>query len=225
MILSAGEGRRMLPLTKERPKPLLKVGGRPLIVWHIERLVELGFVEIIINIAYLGYMIKEYLGDGERYGISIVYSDEQIEGGLETAGGIIKALPLLGDNPFLVINGDIWCDYPYNPLFDLNDSLAHLILVPNPSQHRDGDFALVDSRIKLEGEELLTFSGVGYYTPKLFDSIPYGRLPLAPILRELIAKDRISGEYYGGEWRDIGTPHRLEELHRELNSRAFEKFL
>ncbi len=212
MILSAGEGRRMLPLTKETPKPLLRVGGKPLIVWHIERLVEAGFREVIINIAYLGWKIRDYLGDGKRYGISIVYSDEQIEGGLETAGGIIKALPLLGDNTFLVINGDIWCDYHYNPLFKLGGSLAHLVLVPNPPQHIEGDFALIDNRVRLEGEKLLTFAGIGYYSPKLFDSIPYSRVALAPILREFIAKDKIAGEYYSGEWRDIGTPSRLEEL-------------
>jgi len=219
MILCAGLGNRMLPLTKHTPKPLLMVNNKPLVEWHIERLYRAGFREVIINIAYLGWMIKEYLGDGQRYGLSIIYSDEQLEGGLETAGGIIKALPLLGDKSFLVINGDIWCDYPYSNDFRLYDNLAHLILVPNPPQHPQGDFGLKDSRVILGSEKLYTFAGVGYYSPKLFDSIPYGKRPLAPILKESIKRGDISGEYYTKEWRDIGTPERLEELNSKFSGR------
>ena len=211
MILSAGLGNRMLPLTKHTPKPLLKVAGEPLIVWHIKRLVDAGFREVIINIAHLGWKIQEYLGDGSRYGISITYSDEQKEGALETAGGIIKALPLLGENPFLVLNGDIWSDYPYNPHFQLNQKLAHLILVPNPPQHPKGDFALEN------GSKRYTFAGVGYYSPQFFDTLPYGKQSLAPLLKEAIARNTISREVYKGEWRDIGTPQRLEELNRDLD--------
>ena len=212
MILAAGLGNRMRPLTDHRPKPLLEVAGKPLIVYHIEKLAAAGFGEIIINIAHLGYMIPETLGDGSRWGVKIIYSDEQEEGALESAGGIVKALPLLGDEPFLVVNGDVWCDYRFDAVFDLQDDLAYLILVDNPEHNAKGDFALKKGRVSNSGEVLHTFSGIGYYSPRLFDDLPYGKAPLAPLLREAIADGKVGGELYKGEWRDIGTPERLAEV-------------
>ena len=162
MILAAGLGNRMRPLTDHKPKPLLEVDGKPLIVYHIEKLSAAGFTEIIINIAHLGYMIPEALGDGTEWGIKITYSDEQEEGALESAGGIVKALPLLGNQPFLVVNGDVWCDYIFDSKFDLKDDLAHLILVDNPDHNANGDFAIEENCIQNEGEVKYTFSGIGY---------------------------------------------------------------
>ncbi len=209
MILSAGLGTRMRPLTDHTPKPLLKVGGKPLIVWHIERLREAGFREIVINVAYLGYRIIDYLGDGARYGIKILYSDEQQEGGLETAGGIIKALPLLSDR-FLVVNGDIWTDYPFNSSFKLkNNSLGHIILIDNPPHNLNGDFLLNGKRY--------TFSGVGYYSKEMFNELEYGKRKLAPLLFKAIDSNNLTMEHYRGEWYDIGTPQRLEKLDIKLS--------
>ena len=211
MILSAGLGTRMRPLTNHTPKPLLVAGDKSLIVWHIERLARLGFGEIIINIAHLGYMIPEYLGDGSKWNIRIIYSDEQQEGALESAGGIIKALPLLGDELFLVINGDIWCDYDFDIDYNLpKDKLANLILVPNPPHNPEGDFDLINNRVI--DEKAYTFSGIGYYSPKLFEDIDYGKKALAPMLREAMSRDEVVGELCNGYWFDIGTPQRLEEL-------------
>ncbi len=215
MILAAGRGERMRPLTDTTPKPLLEVGGIPLIVWHIERLAHEGFKEIIINIAHLGYKIPEALGDGSEWGVKLIYSDEQEEGALESAGGIIKALPLLGDEPFLVVNGDIWCDYDFEHVKALPQNiLAHLILVPNPEHNTKGDFALNES--KVVDNKQYTFSGIGYYSPKLFEGIAYGKTPLAPLLREAMRAGKVSGELYEGEWYDIGTPQRLEWLNAQL---------
>ncbi len=211
MILSAGLGSRMRPLTNHTPKPLLTVGGKPLIVWHIENLKRLGFREVVINVAYLGEQIIDYLGDGSKYGVDIQYSDEQEEGGLETAGGIIKALPLLSDT-FLVLNGDIWTDFSFNSNFCLEDeSLAHLILVDNPEHNREGDFYLSD------GLEKYTFSGIGYYSKKMFEDLEYGKQPLAPLLFKAIEAKKLTTEYYSGAWYDIGTPERLEFLEREIS--------
>ena len=218
MILAAGHGSRMRPLTNHTPKPLLKVGGKPLIVWHIEKLKNAGFQDIVINIAWLGDQIPDSLGDGSKFGLNIHYSDEQNEGALETAGGIVKALPLLGNMPFLVINGDIWCDYPLtnqNPI--AGDRLAHLILVNNPSHNPDGDFSLNDNVLKSEGSIKYTFSGIGYYHPKLFQDLPQGKRPLAPLLHKKMAISQITGEIFSGDWRDIGTPERLAKLDRDLN--------
>lgn len=212
MILAAGRGERMRPLSDHTPKPLLEVKGKPLIVHHIERLAKAGFKEIVINVAHLGFKIIESLGDGSRFGVKIIYSDEQEEGALESAGGIVKALPLLGDETFLVVNGDVWCDYEFDSSFELADDLAHLILVPKPDHNQDGDFALQDSRVKNYGDEKYTFSGIGYYSPKLFKGISYGKSALAPLLREAMLDDKISGSLYNGIWRDIGTPQRLEEI-------------
>jgi MurNAc alpha-1-phosphate uridylyltransferase len=221
MILAAGLGERMRPLTDHTPKPLLEVGGIPLIVWHIEKLAHNGFREIIINIAHLGHKIKKTLGDGSEWGVEIIYSDEQSEGGLETAGGIIKALPLLGSDSFLVINGDIWCDYDFDPDFRLDDGiLAHLILVPNPDHNIDGDFGLQGSIVRDGGKSRYTFSGIGYYSYELFVDLEYGKQPLAPILRGAMRDSRVTGEIFDGEWRDIGTPDRLDEINIDLYSKA-----
>ena len=219
MILAAGLGERMRPLTDRTPKPLLEVAGKPLIVYHIEKLALAGFSEIIINIAHLGHMIPDALGDGSTWGIKISYSDEQEEGALESLGGIVKALPLLGEETFLVVNGDVWCDYVFDASFDLKDNLAHLVLVPNPEHNSEGDFALVDKKVYDDGAKKFTFSGIGYYTPKLFKEQPYGSAPLAPLLRQAMQKEKVSGEVYRGVWRDIGTPQRLQEINQQQKER------
>ena len=213
----------MRPLTDHTPKPLLQAGGKPLIVWHIERLARAGIADIIINHAHLGEQIEAALGDGSRFGTHITYSPEGKA--LETAGGIANALPLLGDAPFAVINGDIWCDYDFAQLpacaaaMQASSDVAHLVLVDNPPYHPNGDFALNGSRIyPLPVSHpplpvLLTFSGIGIYQPALFAGIPRGSVaPLAPLLRAQIALDKVSGEHYRGLWTDVGTPQRLAEL-------------
>jgi len=215
MILAAGRGERMRPLTDHTPKPLLEVAGKPLIVWHIENLKKAGFSEIIINIAWLGDQIPKALGDGSAFDVNLQYSDEQKEGALETAGGIIKALPLLGNEPFLVVNGDVWCDIPYSNISLIkNEDLAHLVLVDNPEHNPDGDFALNDSRVKEIGDEKYTFSGIAYYHAEFFKGLERGKRPLAPLLLEKMRENKISGEYFAGDWRDIGTPERLEKLNQ-----------
>ena len=220
MILAAGLGSRMRPFTDTTPKPLLEVAGKPLIVWHIEKLAKGGFKEIVINIAHLGYKIPEALGDGSKWGVNIYYSDEQEEGGLESAGGIVKALLLLGNETFLVVNGDVWCDYEFNVNFKLDENiLAHLILVNNPRHNPKGDFSLEDGNVLNKQE--YTFSGIGYYSPELFKGLPYGKSPLGPLLRSKMSSRLVTGELYSGEWYDIGTPKRLEfinEKYRGLNS-------
>ncbi|MFT7003524.1 MAG: MurNAc alpha-1-phosphate uridylyltransferase [Sulfurimonas sp.] len=215
MILAAGRGERMRPLTDTLPKPLLEVRGKPLIVWHLEKLAASGFKEVVINIAHLGYKIPESLGDGSRWGLHITYSDEQAEGGLESAGGILKALSILGDKTFLVVNGDVFCDYKFNPNFDLKDKLAHLILVTNPNHNLNGDFALKDNVILNDAAIKYTFSGIGYYSPKLFSDLVYGKSPLAPLLRDSIKNKKVSGEVFKNMWHDIGTPQRLENINND----------
>lgn len=216
MILAAGLGTRMRPLTDHTPKPLLVAGGKPLIVWHIEKLARAGFHDIVINLAWLGWKIPQTLGDGSRWHVRLYYSDEQHEGALETAGGIIKALPLLGEKPFLVINGDVWCDYDCLPFTLVQNDLAHLVLVNNPSHNPSGDFAVENGRVSDTGEPRYTFSGIGYYHPKLFAGLAYGKQPLAPLLRAAMRNGQVSGEVFTGDWRDIGTPERLEELDQHL---------
>ncbi len=221
MILAAGHGTRMRPLTDHTPKPLLDVGGKPLIQWHIENLQKAGYHDIVINIAWLGDQIPEALGDGSRFGVSLQYSDEQNEGALETAGGIIKALPLLcegtGEDPFLVVNGDVWCDFPYTNINPIPENkLAHLILVNNPVHNPQGDFSLSNNIVSDGGDNTLTFSGIGYYDPKLFTGLAYGKQALAPILRERMKSKEISGEHFSGDWQDIGTPERLKTLNKQL---------
>ena len=212
MILAAGLGTRMRPLTDHRPKPLLEINYKALIIYHIEKLAKAGFEEVLINIAHLGFMIPEALGNGSQWGIRISYSDEQEEGALESAGGIVKALPLLGEKPFLVVNGDVWSDYSFDANFELGDALAHLVLVDNPDHNLKGDFGLEKGLVQNEGEPSYTFSGIGYYSPKLFASLVYGPAPLAPLLREAITAKKVMGEHYKGVWRDIGTPARLVEV-------------
>ncbi|MEW5904859.1 MAG: N-acetylmuramate alpha-1-phosphate uridylyltransferase MurU [Pseudomonadota bacterium] len=223
MILAAGRGERMRPLTDHTPKPLLPAGGKSLIVWHIERLVAAGITDLVINHAHLGLQIEQALGDGSRYDARIRYSDEGAA--LETAGGIAYALHLLGDEPFAVVNGDVYCDYHFAhlpqraALLANSDDLAHLVLVDNPEHNPKGDFCLAGDRIVTTPQipdtksRILTFSGIGLYKPALFASIPRGsKAPLAPLLRTQIAQGRISGEHHRGLWMDIGTPQRLEAL-------------
>jgi len=213
MILAAGRGERMRPLTDHTPKPLLKVGGKPLIVWHIERLVQAGFNQMVINHAHLGQKIEDALGDGKRWRAHIQYSPEQVA--LETAGGIANALPLLGDAAFLVVNGDTFSDIEYQQLKTAlaSGSLAHLVMVDNPTQHPNGDFALVNGLVQSHGDSQLTFSGVGVYHPDLFLPVRHGEAAkLAPLLRNAMLARRVSGQHHRGKWYDIGTPERLAEL-------------
>ena len=217
MILAAGRGVRMRPLTDARPKSLLTAGGKPLIVWQLEQLARAGFTDAVINHAHFGHMIEAELGDGSRFGVSIRYSPEREA--LETAGGIAQALPMLGTEPFLAINADIYSDYDFSALAGLNlqEGLAHLVLVSNPPQHPRGDFALQAGRVHETGGRLLTFSGIGVYAPRLFEGIaPRTKLALAPVLREAMAANRVSGEHYHGRWHDIGTAERLQALDAEL---------
>jgi len=216
MILAAGRGERMRPLTDSLPKPLLEVRGKPLIVWHLENLARNGFKEVIINMAHLGYKIPETLGDGSKYNLKIIYSDEQNSGALESAGGIKKALPLLGNAPFLVVNGDVFCDYEFDADFDLKDKLAHLILVPNPPHNQKGDFGLNGTLVVNHAKDMLTFSGIGYYSPQFFKDASQEKSPLAPLLREAITIKKISGEMFNKMWHDIGTPKRLKEINENF---------
>ncbi|MDG1074787.1 MAG: nucleotidyltransferase family protein [Methylophilaceae bacterium] len=213
MILAAGRGERMRPLTDHTPKPLLVVGGKPLIVWHLERLVGAGFHEIVINHAYLGQQIEATLGDGSRYGAQIRYSPEARA--LETAGGIANALPLLGNQPFLVVNGDVFCSIDFASLKTaLNTpNLAHLVMVNNPPQHVKGDFSLLAGKLSADAGDKLTFSGVGVYSPSLFQSIVLGEAAkLAPLLTQAMRASLVTGEHYLGVWHDIGTPERLQKI-------------
>jgi MurNAc alpha-1-phosphate uridylyltransferase len=222
MILAAGRGERMRPLTDHTPKPLLQAGGKPLIVWHIERLVRAGITDLVINHAHLGMQIEQALGDGSRFGARIDYSDEGTA--LETAGGIAFAQHLLGDEPFTVVNGDIYCDYDFSHLsaqassLANSDDMAHLVLVDNPEHNPQGDFGLLAQRVT-DTAPKLTFSGIGLYKPALFAGIARGsKAPLAPLLREQIAQNKISGEHHAGLWMDIGTPQRLDELDKRLHA-------
>jgi MurNAc alpha-1-phosphate uridylyltransferase len=212
MILAAGRGERMRPLTDKLPKPLLPVAGKPLIVSHIERLAEAGYRELVINHAHLGEMIEAELGNGAVWGVSIQYSPEPVA--LETGGGIYQALPLLGEEPFLVVNGDIWCDFDFSCLALKQGDMAHLVLVPNPEHHRQGDFQLIRGRVDQGEERRLTFSGIGVYHPHLFEFCKPEAFPLAPLLRQAMDKQQVSGECFNGLWMDIGTPQRLMELER-----------
>lgn len=217
MILAAGRGERMRPLTDHTPKPLLEAGGKPLIVHLIEGLRTAQFIDIVINHAHLGEQIEAALGDGAQWGVRIRYSAEGQA--LETAGGLAKALPLLNDEPFIAVNGDIYCEFDFSSLRErqLNNDLAHLVLVDNPAQHPRGDFALQDGRVHNSGPHMLTFSGIGLYRPALFASIPSGaKAGLAPLLRAECERQRVSGEHHTGVWRDIGTPERLAQIDAAL---------
>ena len=226
MVLAAGRGERMRPLTYQTPKPLLPVGGKPLIVWLLERMARAGLRDVVINHAHLGAQIEAALGDGSRWDLSIAYSPEP-EGALETAGGIANALPLLGfEEPFLVVNGDIWCDWNLAQAPNVlgPGDLAHLVLVPNPPHHPQGDFVLRGSEVGADGTadggaRSCTFSGIGVYRPQVFAEIRRGEpAKLAPLLRAAMAQRRVSGELHGGRWVDVGTPQRLAELDAELRA-------
>ncbi len=219
MILAAGRGERMRPLTDHTPKPLLPVGGKPLIVWHIERLAAAGFRDIVINHAHLGDRIEATLGDGSRFGVHIRYSAEGEA--LETAGGIAYALPLLGDAPFLVVNGDVYCEFDFGHLArqPAEGCVAHLVLVDNPPQHPAGDFVFEHGRLAEAGAARLTFSGIGVYRPELFSGIVRGsKARLAPLLHAGIAQGGVSAEHYRGRWVDVGTPERLQALDGDLRT-------
>ncbi|MGH8609092.1 MAG: N-acetylmuramate alpha-1-phosphate uridylyltransferase MurU [Gammaproteobacteria bacterium] len=213
IILAAGKGERMRPLTERIPKPLLEVGGKPLILYHIERLVCSGVTEIVINHGRLGEQIEAALGSGNRYGATIRYSPEGEEP-LETGGGIFNALGLLGGPVFIAVNADVWSEFPFARLPTEPVGLAHLVLVDNPPHHTGGDFALNGERVALEGETKLTFSGIGVYRPHLFHECDYGRFPLAPLLRQATAQGLVSGEHYRGLWLDVGTSERLRQVQR-----------
>lgn len=217
MVLAAGRGERMRPLTDRTPKPLLQVGGKPLIAYHLHALARAGFRQVVVNLSYLGHQVEQALGDGSTFGIELRFCHEG-EPPLETGGGIFHALPLLGDDPFVVINGDIWTDFPLERLRAPRDGLAHLVLVDNPAHHPEGDFVLQDGRVRADGVNALTFSGIGVYSPRLFAGCEPGRFPLAPLLRRAMADDAVSGEHYPGRWIDVGTPARLEALDRLLGA-------
>jgi MurNAc alpha-1-phosphate uridylyltransferase len=219
MILAAGRGERMRPLTDHTPKPLLCAGGKPLIVHHIERLADAGFRQLVVNHAHLGGQIEQALGNGAQWGVSIRYSAE--EHALETGGGIYRALPMLGEAPFLVVNGDVWTDLDFARFsrFRLT-GLAHLLLVDNPCHNPNGDFGLSGQQVQCSGGNLrLTFSGIGLYHPDLFHGCQSGSFPLAPLLRKAMAKEQVSGEHFTGCWMDIGTPERLDALDQKLAER------
>lgn len=235
MILAAGRGERMRPLTDRVPKPLLCAGGKSLIEYHLENLGQAGFDQIVINHAHLGQMIEAALGNGERYGVQIRYSHEPAA--LETAGGIANALPILkngaknnyGEQPFLTVNADIYCEIDFSTLLPTmrrmqtkpDEDLAHLVLVDNPAHHADGDFVLHSGRVALSGKNNLTFSGIGIYQPKFFKDIVAGSVAkLAPLLLQAIAANKISGEHYQGVWVDVGTPERLHLLDVQLRTSA-----
>ncbi len=220
MILAAGVGERMRPLTEHTPKPLLEVGGKPLIAWHIEALAALGLDELVINVSHLAGQIMEWCGDGSRWGVRICYSREPEP--LETAGGIHRALPLLGDAPFLVVNGDVWTSFPLQRLLarrNLPAGAAHLVLVDNPPQHPDGDFCVTTGggvSARPPDTRGLTYAGIGVYTAGFFAGMAPGKLPLRPLLDAAIARGRVSGEHFRGAWTDVGTPQRLRELDARL---------
>ncbi|MCI9876264.1 N-acetylmuramate alpha-1-phosphate uridylyltransferase MurU [Pseudomonas atacamensis] len=211
MILAAGKGERMRPLTLTTPKPLVRAAGVPLIEYHLRALAAAGFNEVVINHAWLGQQIEDHLGDGSRFGLSIQYSPEGEP--LETGGGIFRALSLLGDDAFLVVNGDIWTDYDFSVLHQPINGLAHLVLADNPPHHPKGDFTLIDGKVQ-DGEpdaQTLTYSGIGVLHPQLFDGCSDGAFKLAPLLRNAMAKGEVTGERLKGHWVDVGTHERLAE--------------
>lgn len=218
MILAAGRGERLRPLTDTTPKPLIKVAGKSLIEYHIENLRHSGITDIVINTAWLADVIHQQLGDGSSFGVQITYSDEGVA--LETAGGIIKAQPLLGREPFLVINGDIWCDYDLTQLPALADNRqAYLVLVDNPAHNPAGDFGIEYGLIRNTADECFTFSGIGVYSAEFFAGQPAGPLPLAPIIRQKSDADLVAGEHYSGAWTDVGTLERLQLLEKKLTGK------
>ncbi len=216
MLLAAGRGERMRPLTDACPKPLLQVAGKPLIAWHLERIAQAGIRDVVINLSWLGEMIAATLGDGSRYGLAIQYSREPWPA-LETGGGLLHALPLLGEGPFLLVNGDVFTDIDFAALRIAPDDLAQLVLVPNPEHNPRGDFWLNDSgHITAEGGERLTYSGIALLRPELFAGAEAGRFPLLPWLLRARDAGRLGGQRHSGQWLDIGTPERLTQLDARL---------
>ncbi|MDG1064721.1 MAG: nucleotidyltransferase family protein [Luminiphilus sp.] len=224
MILAAGLGRRMLPLTQNTPKPLLEVAGKPLLEHHILNLSTAGITELVINAAYLADQIIAFCGDGSRWGVKIRVSVESEP--LETAGGIIKALPLLGDTPFLVVNSDIWCPFPFDRLIECAplEGGAHLILVPNPPHHADGDFSLEQGCVRVKSQIAFTYSGIGIYHPQFFQGFSSAKRPvkqpLKPLLDAAITAGKVTGELHTGTWIDVGTPQRLQALNEARQTAA-----
>ncbi len=220
MILAAGKGERLRPLTLHTPKPLVRAAGVPLIEYHVRALAAAGFTELVINHAWLGQQIEDYLGDGARFGVRIAYSAEGEP--LETGGGIFQALPLLGDQPFVLVNGDIFTDYPFAQLRRPLSGLAHLVLVANPAHHASGDFCLQDGQVSdtHAGGGNLTYSGLAVLSPALFADCQPGAFKLAPLLRQAMAAGQVSGEQFAGCWVDVGTHERLAEVERLLEARA-----
>ncbi|WP_422103501.1 N-acetylmuramate alpha-1-phosphate uridylyltransferase MurU [Vreelandella sp.] len=216
MILAAGLGKRMRPLTDHCPKPLLPVAGKPLIVHHLERLKRAGIDEVVINVSYRAEQIMAALGDGSAYQMRIHWSQESAP--LETGGGIQQALPLLGSEPFLLVNGDVWCDYLPSASMLAEGDLAHLVLVDNPDHHPGGDFLLHHRRVAMDGDPRLTFAGISVIRPELVADEPPGAFALAPLLKRAMAAQRVSGEHFSGQWVDVGTPERLAALDRHLQS-------
>ncbi|RRV04764.1 nucleotidyltransferase family protein [Pseudomonas sp. v388] len=216
MILAAGKGERMRPLTLHTPKPLVRAGGVPLIEYHLSALRRAGFEQVVINHAWLGQQIEDHLGDGQRFGLQIRYSPEGEP--LETGGGIYRALPLLGDEPFLVVNGDVWTDYDFAQLHRPFAGLAHLVMIDNPAHNPAGDFSLVDGQVReaAADEPRLTYSGIALLSPRLFAASADGAFKLAPLLREAMQQGQVSGEHFKGRWIDVGTHERLAEVERTL---------
>lgn len=214
LIFAAGRGERMRPLSDHTPKPLLQVGGKPLIAWQLEQLARAGVRHAVINTAHLADQFAQALGDGGRWGLRIHYSHEGDQA-LETGGGMRMALPYLGERPFIAVNGDVFSDFDHARLPDEPDGLAHLVMVPNPPYHPSGDFALDDGRLIEDGERL-TFAGIGVYRPQLVADCPVGRFALAPLLVDAIRAGQVSGERFDGRWHNIGTPQQLATLDKEL---------
>jgi MurNAc alpha-1-phosphate uridylyltransferase len=217
MLLAAGRGERMRPLTDALPKPLVEVGGRTLIAWHLAALARAGVREVVINLSWLGSQLRAALGDGRDFGVSISWSDEGPVP-LETGGGIFRALPLLGAQPFLVVNADIWTDIDFGRLQLAPEAHAHLVLIPNPAHHPRGDFGLEGDRVVARESERLTYSGVGVYSREFFAGCTAGRFPLLPLLNRAIAADRVRGELHRGQWCDVGTAERLASLSAQLGA-------
>lgn len=218
MILAAGRGERMRPLTDSTPKPLLRIGGTPLVEYHVEALARAGIDGLVVNLAWQGDKIKDFLGTGSKYGLKITYSDEGTEV-LETGGGIYRALPQLGPEPFWLVNGDVYCEFDYAQRQLQPGILGHLILVPNPDHNPDGDFALDGDRVRRQGRPASTYSGIALLHPELFAAARPGKFPLTPLLIDAMEAGRMTGELFVGEWMDVGTPARLRALDERISGR------
>jgi MurNAc alpha-1-phosphate uridylyltransferase len=211
MVLAAGRGERMRPLTDQVPKALLTVRGKPLIIYHLEKLSRLGVKQVVINLAWLGGQIRDALGDGARWNLQIRYSDEAAEA-LETGGGIFRALPWLGPQPFLVVNADVFTELDFGAIHLAPEAVAQLVLVANPMHHPYGDFALVNGRVQEQGGARWTYAGIGLYRPELFEGCAAGRFPLLPLLRRASAAGKLHGQVFEGAWSDVGSVERLAAL-------------